>query len=322
MNLCVFGAGSALKDFLSILPDAHSVLAVADNDRSRHGERVERYEIVSPEALVAMPADLFVIAARAVDDIRAQLQRLGVPAERIAAFYPSYSRDLGQRVNEDIVRLNAALGTRVPLAGVASMYLWPDRGDSAASMAGEDFVRRHAMRLAADWITQRGVAGNIAELGVFQGEQAELLNRMFPERTLHLFDTFQGFAEADVQKEGSKGYSAAALGDFKNTSVERVLARMPHPDKVEMHPGMFPGTAQGVEDTFAFVSLDVDLFDPTLAGLEYFYPRLSPGGFLFVHDYNNKRYSGVRHAVEQFLDQTQAPAIPLPDFAGTLVILR
>lgn len=178
------------------------------------------------------------------------------------------------------------------------------------------------MRLAADWVISRNVAGNVAELGVYQGEQAALLNQLFPDRKIHLFDTFAGFSDADVSTEAARGFSGAAVGDFQDTSVEKVMARMPHPGQVLVHAGMFPGTAQGIEDTFAFVSLDVDLFEPTLAGLEYFYPRLSAGGFIFIHDYNNKRYSGVRHAVDEFLARSNVPAFPLPDFAGSLVVLK
>lgn len=322
MKIGIFGTGSALKDFLSILPDGHDIVALADNNTMRHGQEVERHSVVSAEELVQRAPDIVVIAARAVDDIRAQLIGLGLPADRICAYYPSYSIELGARVNSDIVRLNSALGTNLPMAGVATMYLWPEAGDAPSSGVGEDFVRRHAMRLAAEWIAARNVAGSIAELGVYQGEQAALLNALFPDRAIHLFDTFEGFSTKDISTEVSLGYSYASLGDFQDTSVERVLARLPNSNRAVVHAGFFPDSLNGLEEKFAFVSLDVDLFEPTLAGLEYFYPRLSPGGFIFVHDYNNRRYSGVRHAVDSFLKQNHVAALPLPDFAGSLVVMK
>jgi len=322
MKIGIFGTGSALKDFLSILPDGHEIVALADNNEERHGQTVDGHRVVSAGDLAALDPDLIVIAARAVDAIRQQLRGLGVPAEQISAYYPSYSRELGERVNADIVRLNDQLGLGLPLAGVATMYLWPENDAAPTSGASEDFVRRHAMRLAAEWIISRKVSGSIAELGVYQGEQAALLNSLFPDRTIHLFDTFEGFSQTDISTEAKQGYSTAAMGDFTDTSIERVMARMPFPEKVEVHAGFFPGSLGNLEDRFAFVSLDVDLFEPTLAGLEYFYPRLSPGGFIFVHDYNNRRYAGVRHAVDSFLATTHAAALPLPDFAGSLVVLK
>lgn len=322
MDIGIFGTGSALKDFLSILPHHHTIVALADNNSERQGQKIEGYDVVSPANLVKKNPELVIIAARAVDEIREQLEKLGMPSEKILAYYPSYSQKFGHQINEDITQINRALSTNIPLAGIATMYLWPEAGGIAVSDVGEDFVRRHAMRLAAEWVNLRDLKGNIAELGVYQGEQAALLNALFPDRKIHLFDTFEGFSGADVSVEAARGFSGAAIGDFKDTSVELVLARMPHPDQVLVHPGMFPDTADGLEDTFAFVSLDVDLFEPTLAGLEYFYPRLTPGGFIFVHDYNNKRYSGVRHAVDAFLEKVRVAALPLPDFAGSLVILK
>jgi hypothetical protein len=97
------------------------------------------------------------------------------------------------------------------------------------------------MRLAAQWIHARGVQGNTAELGVYQGEQAALLNGLFPDRMIRPFDTFEGFSGADVSTEAARGFSAASVGDFEDTSVERVIARMPHADKVLVHKGMFRG---------------------------------------------------------------------------------
>ena len=70
------------------------------------------------------------------------------------------------------------------------------------------------------------------------------------------------------------------------------------------------------------VSLDVDLYDPTLAGLRWFYPRLNAGGYIFVHDYNNVRYLGVKRAVDTFLKEERACCFPLPDFAGSVIIAR
>ena len=59
---------------------------------------------------------------------------------------------------------------------------------------------------------------------------------------------------------------------------------------------VFPVTLEGLEDRFAFVSLDVDLYQPTAAGLKYFYPRLVNGGCTLIQGYNNRRHmvSGVR----------------------------
>lgn len=116
--------------------------------------------------------------------------------------------------------------------------------------------------------------------------------------------------------------SSAIVGDFVDTSVDLVLGKLPHPSLAKVFPGYFPETATGVEDRFAFVSLDVDLYEPTRAGLQWFYERLSPGGYIFVHDYNNQRYLGVRKAVDEFVAANRACCVPLPDFAGSVIICK
>jgi O-methyltransferase len=201
------------------------------------------------------------------------------------------------------------------------MYLWPEEDVFWREAGRDDFVRVTALRLLAAQLHDRAVPGAIAELGVYRGEFAALLNRVFPDRTLHLFDTFTGFAGSDLAAE-SAADRLAVPGQFDDTTVDLVLARLPHPARAIVHEGLFPGTAGGVEDTFALVSLDADLFAPTVAGLAWFYPRLAKGGAILVHDYNNRRFPGVRRAVDQFVSATGAAAMPLPDFAGSIVILK
>ncbi len=321
-QVAIFGTGSALRDFLSILPSDVVVVGLADNNTALHGTVILGHKVHAPADIAGLSFDLCVIAARAVDPIRTQLMGLGISSDRIAAYYPSYSDDLAAKVSQDIVRMNTVLGLDLPAPGVATMYLWPEAKPDAAAGGASDFVRRQALKLAAELIGIRNVTGAIAELGVYQGETAAFLNGLFPDRDLHLFDTFEGFAQADVSAEAKQGFSEAQAGDFKDTDVARVMARLPHPDRVALHQGFFPATTEGVEATFALVSLDVDLYAPTLAGLEWFYERLSTGGYIFIHDYNNRRYMGVRQAVDEFLAKVTAPVMALPDFAGSLVVLK
>ena len=88
--------------------------------------------------------------------------------------------------------------------------------------------------------------------------------------------------------------------------------------------GLFPGTAQGPEEEcFALVSLDADLEESTLAGLHFFLPKLSSGGYLLLHDYNNPRLPGVKKALSRYeQEHGRVPAVPLCDVNGTLVIAR
>lgn len=183
-------------------------------------------------------------------------------------------------------------------------------------------LRLAALRMIAGEARERGIAGAIAELGVYRGDFAVEMNRLFPDRPLYLFDTFAGFDQRDITIEAEHGFSRAATGHFADTSVDAVRRRLPHPDRAVFRVGYFPETAQGIEDAFAVVSLDADLYKPLYDGLRYFYPRLSKGGALIVHDYNNTRFSGAKRAVRQFCEECGVFVVPLSDLHGTGVIIK
>lgn len=129
----------------------------------------------------------------------------------------------------------------------------------------------------AGLVNERGLAGNVAEVGVYKGSFAAKINEYFPDRKLYLFDTFSGFDARDTTVEGGL-LPAYTEYDFSDTSVEAVLGKMPHPGQCIVRQGYFPDSAAGVDDTFCFVNLDMDLYQPTLAGLRFFYPKMIRGG--------------------------------------------
>lgn len=203
-----------------------------------------------------------------------------------------------------------ALGYQGPVLPLSALY--------------ESFdLRAAVLRRMAKRVEERRVEGAIAELGTFQGDFAWQLNELFPARRLYLFDTFEGFDQRDIAVERQVSTSRAAARDFSDTNVERVLARMPHREQIVVRKGFFPQTAEGVEDTFAVVSMDVDLYAPTLAGLEWFYPRLASGGVILLHDYNSTQFDGVAKAVEEYEKHHGfLPLAPLNDLHGTALILK
>lgn len=170
-------------------------------------------------------------------------------------------------------------------------------------------------------LKRRKVPGAVAELGVFQGEFSRHINDMFPEKKLYLFDTFEGFDKKDIS-DRELAVSAPGKDEFKNTSVKLVMSRMKNPENVEIRKGYFPETLRGLEEQFSFVSLDPDLYLPVRNGLEYFYPRLARGGYLFVHDYNNRRFAGVKQAVDEYCNGKNIPLFPICDIGGSVIISK
>ena len=164
---------------------------------------------------------------------------------------------------------------------------------------------------------------------IFRGKFARYLNQTFPNRKLNLFDTFEGFAETDLKSDVQnnffdENFVSSSVQFLKQTQLDLVMSKMKYPEQIEIHKGFFPDTIPSEEKRFALVSLDTDIYPPMLAGLEYFYPRLSNGGYILLHDYSGTSFSrSIRKAVEDFEEEFgHISKVPLGDFGGTLIITK
>ena len=183
-------------------------------------------------------------------------------------------------------------------------------------------IRLSALRLASREINKHHIKGAVAELWVYQGEFAAEINRKFPDRKIYLFDTFEGFDERDIQIEKENQYSKLESGKFNNTSVDRVYNLLPYPSQAIFRKGYFPDTTCGLEENFALVSLDADLYKPMYEGLKFFYPRMNKGGYIILHDYNNSQFRGAGKAVVQFCKENDIFVVPLCDLHGSAIIVK
>ncbi len=168
-------------------------------------------------------------------------------------------------------------------------------------------------------LEKEGIEGSLAELGVYKGTTARLLHALMPTRTLWLFDTFAGFDARDLAREDD---GTGDTSKFADTSLERVLAFLGESPSIRLCKGYFPDTASVVpaEERFALVHLDADLFKPTWDALHFFYPRMSPGGLIILHDYGSGAWPGIAEAADHFLADKPECLIRIPDKSGTAVL--
>lgn len=194
---------------------------------------------------------------------------------------------LGTLMGHDEVKIQiAAMG--IPSTTLEKSYV------ERSVQARTNFLFSHSKD-----IHDRRIPGSVAECGVYRGDFAKEINRAFPDRTCHLFDTFEGFDERDYEFEEFKS-ETQNIEHLKSTSIEMVIGKMPYPDKVIIHPGYFPDTLGDLDENFCFVNLDMDLYKPTLEGLRFFYPRMSESGVILVHDYFSKLFPNVQKAIDDY----------------------
>lgn len=185
-----------------------------------------------------------------------------------------------------------------------------------------DPIRYSSIYLAIQDIYQHNIEGNFAELGVWYGYTSKILIKLAPDKSWYLFDTFEGFDKKDLKasiKDADK-----ISNWFKDTSKKHLREHLDKTSNIYIRKGYFPETAIGLEnEKFAFVMVDFDLYQPIKAALEFFYPRLTKGGYMFIHDYNLPVFDwGGKKAVDEFFTDKKEFFIQLPDAYGSVVFKK
>lgn len=146
-------------------------------------------------------------------------------------------------------------------------------------------------------VEAHGVPGAVVECGVCQGGTLKAallwLETYHCQREVWGYDTFAGMTTPGPQDRASADQTGklavpydevrAYLGDWPRLIVGdiRETAAATHPEQI------------------AVLRLDVDWYENTLAALQALWPRLQPGGFLFIDDYNY--WEGCKRAVDEYL---------------------
>ena len=108
-----------------------------------------------------------------------------------------------------------------------------------------------------------------------------------------------------------------SYGKFEGNANKReklVLEKMNYDNVVNIKKGYFPDSTYDMEEIkYSFVHIDVDLYKPTKAGLEYFWPRMSPGGYIFCHDLQAPTFPAARIAIKEFCEENGVSYVPMND---------
>lgn len=127
--------------------------------------------------------------------------------------------------------------------------------------------------------------GEFAEAGAFEGGSSEIIHLAAPKKVLYVFESFIGLDNIGPNDSGfSKGEHKALK--------EKCIFNTP---KIILIEGDFKETSRNFLDKrFAFVHLDLDLFDITSFSIDFFYPRLVDGGIILLHDFGAE---GIKAAI-------------------------
>ena len=316
MTLFVWGIGCGAGDLIDTALSPERVTAFVEE--SPQIRPFLNRPVISAKELAEREYDLVLVTLRDADGVERRCAELGIDREKL--FFLKNDAVLVSR-SKAWEAAREVLGPAFldKLRGAECLIrrpLWTEKELFSEQELSGDYVRLKTLEMLCGQLKE--ISGELAELGVYRGGFARCMNRLLPERTLYLFDTFEGFDERE-----SAGSGAGFVQAHRNTAEELVRSGMPYPEHVVMRKGLFPKTAEGLEDKrFALVSLDVDLEESTLAGLRFFLPRMARGSYLLLHDFYSPKLPGVRRALERFEAENCCALhkVPVCDINGTLVI--
>jgi hypothetical protein len=248
---------------------------------------------------------------------------------RLSAAHAGVSIDLHRRIQFD----------GLSVAGLEFRGLVDECLRDSSTVVGslKAFHRYQAAFLLARYFAHTlGVPGERAECGVFSGFGSLLMCRLmrahrpgFDGTGFHLVDSFAGLSPPSTEdavevrhKPGRGDVAVLAFGKGEFAApIDYARAAMREFPGARIHQGWIPAVLAALPDArFAFVHIDVDLYRPTLACLEHFWPRLAEGGAIVCDDYGAPRFPGAARAWDEYCERHRIPFVVLD--TGQSVILR
>jgi O-methyltransferase len=165
------------------------------------------------------------------------------------------------------------------------------------------------------YIKANQIPGDIVECGCFLGGASIFMSLLarhlgMTEKTIWLFDTFEGFPVGEEDRLVTTGQvmHSIQLENFQEAVRQNFVEAGSTCDNVNFVPGFVEETLPRTDvGAICLLRLDTDFFASTMAEFEGLYHRLVRGGVLIVDDYG--MFEGSRRATDEFLSRLQMPPL-------------
>jgi hypothetical protein len=227
-------------------------------------------------------------------------------------------------------RLRSAVLAGFKMAGIQLAHV--RRGNLSARIAGHDFSdvahtmlsmkRLDNVQYCAETVLNENIAGDFIETGVMRGGTVILMRALLKahdvrDRVVWAADSFEGLPAPNMESYPDDAGAAWHLRPLTEVGLEHVKRNFERYDlldsQVRFLKGWFRDTlAEAPITKLALLRLDGDLYESTMDALVPLYPKLSPGGFVIIDDYNLEM---CQKAVQDYRSRQGItdPIIPIDD---------
>jgi len=177
---------------------------------------------------------------------------------------------------------------------------------------------------------KRNNINNFAECGCWYGHSSLALSKILKENNFQgkfdIFDSFEG-GLSDLHIKDSNLFNNLTKNDILKqkkafSSSESFLKEILKDfEFVNINKGWIPSVFKKINNfEYQFVHIDVDLYQPTLDSLNFFYPKLIKEGIIVIDDYNLSQFPGAKIAVDEFILKNKVSFFYQIPFGGCFIV--
>jgi O-methyltransferase len=171
----------------------------------------------------------------------------------------------------------------------------------------------HAARLPGDFV-ECGVNTGLVSLAV-----CDYIDFNATGKNFWLFDTYRGIPEHQIN-EREKALGRVADNSWYPDCFERTKANFARYPSAHLVRGEVPDTLGSVEiGAAAYLSIDMNIAYPERAAIEFFWPKLVPGGLVVLDDYGWLPYQEQKQTMDEFAVREGVAILTLPTGQGLLI---
>ncbi len=170
-------------------------------------------------------------------------------------------------------------------------YVWPSRAHTMIGVPRLDNLQYCVETVLAD-----DIPGDLIETGVWRGGASIFMRGILKaygvtDRNVWVCDSFEGLPPSDREKYPKETEIDFARVRELAVSLETVQGNFARygllDDQVRFLKGWFRDTLPSAPvESLAVMRLDGDLYESTMDALVALWPKLSPGGFVIIDDFN------------------------------------
>ncbi len=208
---------------------------------------------------------------------------------------------------------------------------------AAESLYGPEALSNQAVAdalfFAVQYVAGAAVQGDVVEFGSMTGRTARVLAAAMaafahyaPDKTLHLFDSFEGLPRSTSEVDQRSAHVAAGVwgpGTCRGITPEELRARCAEylsASRFKIYEGWFAKTVSEIAPgtRFALLHVDCDLYQSTLDCLDPLFAgaRIAPGAAVLFDDWNCNRAANDFGERRAWAELTRKYAIAQSDWGS------